>query len=91
MTVDERIWKILEDPGDLDKEKPASAEKMIFVAYYLGREAATKNMMEFLKKQINASPNSRMVWDAIGDFGKIQKQECKQEVSAIFGEDPADI
>ena len=52
MTIAERVRSIVDSQVDLTDEVPAGIEKMIYMAYYMGREdaAAIKEQLADLAK-----------------------------------------
>lgn len=99
MTILERVKSIIDGRWDMANEnKPASPEKMILMAYYIGRESATKEVSDkyntLIKEQRKRAENCRyhkMANEIIGDKDYIYSCDYAQDMTATFGSDRSDI
>lgn len=93
MTINEYIRQIAKSNIDM---KHASFEKMIYAAYYMGREEATREvsdeyaaLIQEQRKRANECRYSRMANAIIGDKNYIYCADYAQEIGNTFGGDPA--
>ena len=93
MTINEYIRQIAKSNIDM---KHASFEKMIYTAYYMGREEATREvsdeyaaLIQEQRKRANECRYSRMANAIIGDKNYIYCADYAQDISNTFGGDPA--
>lgn len=92
MTCYEKIMEIVKRPDlDLDNNTP---EKLITLAYYIGRESATKevsdNYMRRFEEQRERASHVRyknVVNNVIGDTSPIYFGDYAQDMTKIFGSD----
>ena len=101
MTIRERVWKLYECewPNNFaDDNIPASVEKMIIMAYCMGREEATRKVSDryqsLIKKQrerANACRYPHMANKIIGDEDYLYFSDYSSSMSFTFGGDKADI
>jgi len=100
MTINERIKSIIANPEDIDMsyEQAASAEKMIYIAYWIGREAAAREVSDAYNRHLSAQHEraaqcryNRMAAAVVGPESYIYSADYSQEMTATFGGDPADI
>ena len=97
MTVIERINSIIHSETDLDDSRPASIEKMILLAYYIGREAAAREVSDMYtahiaeqRKRASACRYKHMAGAVIGEENYIYHPDYAQEMTGLFGSDEAD-
>lgn len=99
MTITDRINAITSTQHNWDNaDTPATVEKMIAMAYYMGRESATKEISDEYRALIaaqreraNACRYSKMANAIIGDQDYIYSGDYRGEMTSIFGGDLADI
>ncbi len=98
MTINERIRQLIHSTIDMSSDTAASIEKMIYVAYYMGREDATRKvsdeyaaLIQEQHKRANECRYSRMANAVVGDKDYIYCADYAQEISNTFGGDPADV
>ena len=100
MTILERVKSIINGCWDIgeNQNEPASIEKMILIAYYIGRESATKEVSdkysELIKEQRNRAENCRyhkMANEIIRDKNYIFFCDYSQDTTTTFGNDRSDI
>lgn len=99
MTIAERINAIMNTQHNWnDENTPATIEKMIAMAYYMGRESATKEisdeyraLLAAQRERANACRYSKMANAIIGDQDYIYSGDYRGEMTSIFGGDMADI
>ena len=99
MTITDRIKAIISTQHNSDNaDTPATVEKMIAMAYYMGRESATKEISDEYRALIaaqreraNACRYSKMANAIIGDQDYIYSGDYRGEMTSIFGGDLADI
>lgn len=98
MTINERISQLIYSTIDMNSDTAASIEKMIYTAYYMGREDATREvsdkysaLIQEQRKRANECRYSRMANAVIGDKNYIYCADYAQEISNTFGGDPADV
>lgn len=104
MTIKERVHSV-EETGwdspavDMDHpDKPATTEKMILLAYEIGREEATKEVSDaytdLLRKIRERADNCRyhhMARGIVGDTKYIYHPDYAGCVTEEFGDDRADV
>lgn len=90
MTIIERVKTALK-ADDYDKD---SLDKLIAMAYYIGRESATKkvsdNYSELIREQNKRADEcrySRMAHYIVGDKKYIHHADYAGEMTALFGSD----
>lgn len=98
MTIIERIRQIVASEIDLSEEKPASLEKLVYIAYFMGREEATREVSDKYSahiaeqhKRADACRYSRMANAVVGPERFIYSGDYACEMTGLFGSDPADI
>ena len=99
MTILERVKNIIDKRCDMGNgNEPASIEKMILMAYYIGRESAIKEVdkkyTELIKEQRKRAENCRyhkMANEIIGDKNYIFFCDYSQDMTTTFGRDRSDI
>ena len=84
--------------GVQDNQHPATIEKMILMAYEIGREDATKDvsdqytaMLSEIRDRADKCRYYRMAGQVVGDQKYIQTTDYAGRVTEMFGGDPADI
>ena len=84
--------------GVQDNQNPATIEKMILMAYEIGREDATKDvsdqytaMLSEIRDRADKCRYYRMAGQVVGDQKYIQTTDYAGRVTEMFGGDPADI
>ena len=98
MTITERVRSIVDSQVDLTDEVPAGIEKMIYMAYYMGREDATREISdrynELLQEQRKRAQECRyhnLAAAIVGDVEYIYSSDYGMEMTSTFGGDPADV
>lgn len=99
MTVIERVNSIVNGQTDLSGEhKTASIEKMIYLAYYMGKEEATRkvsddyrNLIAEMRKRASECRYKHFANKVIGELDFIYEPEYSKDVTDVFGNDKADI
>ena len=98
MTVRDRINSLISSGTDLDEKGKASVEKMIFLAYFIGREDAAVEVSDKYaahikeqRKRANACRYSKMANAVIGTEDYLYCSDYRQDMTALFGGDEADI
>ena len=98
MTIAERVRSIVGSQVDLTDEVPAGIEKMIYMAYYMGREDATREISDrynaLLREQRQRAQECRyhnLAAAIVGDVEYIYSSDYAKEMTSIFGGDPADV
>lgn len=94
MTVIERIGECIRNT-DLETD---NIEKLICIAYYIGREEATKKISdkynELIKYQRRRARECRyhnMAMQIIGDINYIYSADYAGDVTATFGSDETEV
>lgn len=97
MTIIERVKAILESDVNLCAEGPATIEKLVYVAYYIGRESATRQVSnrynQHIKEQKERAKNCRyhkMALDVVGPEDYLYTADYAGDITSMFGPDPAD-
>lgn len=100
MTIKDRVTTIMtsQHNWDDDEHTPATVEKMIAMAYYMGREMATREISDQYnaliaaqRERANACRYSKMANAIIGDQDYIYSDDYRGEMTSTFGNDTADI
>lgn len=98
MTIAERVRSIVDSQVDLTDEVPAGIEKMIYMAYYMGREDATREISnrynELIQEQRKRAQECRyhkLAAAIVGDVEYIYSSDYGMEMTSTFGGDPADV
>lgn len=98
MTIAERVRSIVDSQVDLTDEVPAGIEKMIYMAYYMGREDATREISdrynELIHEQQKRAQECRyhkLAAAIVGDVEYIYSSDYAMEMTSTFGRDPADV
>lgn len=98
MTVRDRVYSVIGSAIDLDEGGKASVEKMIFLAYFMGREDATVEVsykyaahIKEQRKRANACRYSKMANAVVGTEDYLYCSDYRQDMTALFGGDEADI
>lgn len=99
MTIYERIKNIIKGYPEMgDADAPASIEKMIYAAYWIGREEGTKatadsynEILTQIKASAEASRYHKMIFRTIGNCSRPYNQNYAQDTAETFGFDKADI
>lgn len=91
MTAKERIMQIVNNRTNMDAD---TAEKLIYLAYYIGRESATKETSDkynaLIAAQNERAEKSRyrhFAKSIIGDQKYIYCSDYAGEMTSIFGND----
>ena len=95
MTILERVKSIVNDNIDMND---SSVEKLIYMAYYIGREEAVKEVSDMyirhIAKQHERAGKCRyrhMAESIVGPERYLYHPDYRQDMTATFGSDPADI
>ena len=99
MTINERVHSIIDSMVGLgDGHDNASVEKMIYLAYYIGREQAVKEVSdmytEHIKKQhvrADACRYKNMANMVVGKETYLYHGDYGMPMTTMFGNDMADI
>lgn len=98
MTIAERVRSIVDSRVDLTDEVPAGIEKMIYMAYYMGREDATREISDrynaLLREQRQRAQECRyhnLAAAIVGDAEYIYSSDYAAGMTSTFGGDPADV
>ena len=98
MTILERVKAIAQSEIDMNDGKAASIEKMIYMAYYIGREEATREVSDMYNRHIMEQHDRaskcryRYMADAIvGPETYLYHPDYAQDMTGLFGSDPADL
>lgn len=98
MTIAERVKKIVKDGCDIDDGKSASLEKLVYIAYFMGREEAARRVCDkasdLIKAQRQRAKACRyhgMANAIIGDADYIFDGDYSGDMTDAFGNDPSDI
>ena len=95
MTIIERIKTAIESGFDVEKD---SIDKLIFAAYYIGREEATRQVSDayiaHIKRQRERAAKCRykhMAEEIIGPESFLYQGDYAMEISEAFGHDITSI
>ena len=95
MTILERVKSIVNDNID---RNDSNIEKLIYMAYYIGREEAAKEVsdmyVQYIAKQHERAGKCRyrhMAESIVGPERYLYHPDYRQDMTATFGSDPADI
>ena len=104
MTINERVHSIAKTGWNspavdmANRDKPASIEKMILLAYEIGREEATKevsnayaNLLHKIRERADQCRYHHMVRRIIGDTKYLYHSDYAGRVAKEFGGDLADV
>lgn len=99
MTINERIHSIIDSFVDLgDGYNKASMEKMIYLAYYIGREEAVNEVSDMYTEHIarqreraNACRYKHMANTIVGTETHLYHPDYSMSMTTTFGSDIADI
>lgn len=102
MTIVERVDDIINNRvhETLCKncKEPADVDKLILIAYYLGREDATRKvcddyneLIDEMLKRAEQSRYHKLAHDIIGEKHYVYESDYSGTVHEAFGNDPADI
>ena len=98
MTVLERVHSIINSEIDMEADGPASIEKMIYLAYYIGREEADRECSDKYnahiaaqKKRASECRYKHMAAAIVGPEDYIYTPDYAQDMTALLGSDRADI
>jgi len=97
MTVLERVKECVNHNGNVDYDVD-SIEKVIALAYFIGREEATKEVSDkytaLLAEQRERANNCRykhLAHSVIGDTDYIYSPDYAQDMTATFGSDETNV
>ena len=97
MTILERVNSIVNSKVTLNDETP-SVEKLIYMAYYIGREEAVKEVSDMYVRHISEQRERagkcryrHMAESIVGPERYLYHPDYRQDMTATFGSDPADI
>lgn len=98
MTVLERVKSICGARIDLNDEQPATIEKMIYLAYWIGREEATRRvsddyvyMIKQMRERAEKCRYKHMAHNVIGKANYLYESDYDECMTLTFGSDKADI
>lgn len=93
MTVLELVRKLVRGEIDIDMDSD-SPEKAIYLAYWIGREEATKNvsdqytdLIRNMRQRAAKCRYSKMANAIIGERDYIYSTDYSQDITATFGSD----
>lgn len=97
MTIKEYVKNLVKNWPDMgDESEPASVEKMVLVAYYLGREQATREVSNKYnahiaeqKKRASECRYHDMAAAVVGKENYLYSADYSMEVTSLFGSDTA--
>ena len=98
MTILERVKSIVNSNIDMIEWHDSSVEKLIYMAYYIGREEAVKEVSDMYVRHV-AEQHERagkcryrhMAESIVGPERYLYHTDYCQAMTALFGSDPADI
>ena len=98
MTIIERVKSVVHSDVDLCSTGTASIEKMIAMAYWMGREEAARQVSDMYSKHI-AEQRERaekcryrhMAEAVVGNERFLYCSDYAGDMTGTFGSDPADI
>ena len=95
MTILERVKSIVNDNID---RNDSNIEKLIYMAYYIGREEAVKEVSDMYVRHISEQRERagkcryrHMAESIVGPERYLYHPDYRQDMTATFGSDPADI
>ena len=98
MTILERVKGIMHSDIDLSDEKPASIEKMIYMAYWIGREESARRVSDMYNQHIKeqrerakACRYYHLAETIVGEERYLYSADYAGDVTGAFGSDLADI
>jgi len=98
MTILERVKSIVSSDIDLSEDKPATIEKMIYAAYYIGREESARRLsdmynahIEEQRKRAQACRYHRLAETIIGEERYLYSPDYRGDATELLHNDPADI
>ena len=98
MTILERVKSIVDSNLDITDESPASIEKMIYMAYFIGREEADRSVSDMYNKHISEQRQRarecryrHMAEAVVGPEEYLYSADYAQEMTGLFGSDLADV
>ena len=99
MTIAHRIHSLLNSEHDLESENAkASVEKMIYLAYYIGREEGTRRTADLYTKLLAEQKErarqcrySKMAMRVLGNREFIYQPDYRMDLTRTFGGDRADV
>lgn len=94
MTINERIKKAIKNfDGDTD-----NIDKIIALAYYIGREDATKELSDKVsavfseqKKRVSECRYHNMAMNIQGDIDYVYSRDYAQDMTALFASDETNL
>lgn len=97
MTIKEYVKNLVKNWPDMgDENEPASVEKMLLVAYYMGREQATREISDRYnahiaeqKKRASECRYHDMAAAVVGKEDFLYSPDYSMEVTSLFGGDKA--
>lgn len=99
MTINERVRSLVESLVEIgDGNSKASIEKMIYLAYHIGREEAVKEVSDMYtahiarqRERANACRYKHMANTIVGTETHLYHPDYSMTMTAMFGSDMADI
>ena len=99
MTIAERVNNLVNNQINFGSEyDPASIEKMIVMAYYMGREAAAKEVSDMYRSHIKAQKDRagscryhNMAASVVGAEDYLYSSDYAGDMTNMFGRDRSDI
>lgn len=98
MTILERVHSIVNSNIDMIDMNNPSVEKLIYMAYYIGREEAVKEVSDMYVRHITEQHERaskccyrHMAESIVGHERYLYHPDYRQDMTATFGSDPADI
>ena len=99
MTILERVKSIVKSAEiDFSGDSPASIEKMIYAAYYIGREESARRVSNMYnehiaeqRKRAQACRYHRLAESIVGEERYLYSPDYSGDVTDMLCNDPADI
>lgn len=95
MTILERVHSIVNSNIDVND---TSVEKLIYMAYYIGREEAVKEVSDMYVRHITEQHERagkcryrHMAESIVAPERYLYHPDYRQDMTATFGSDPADV
>ena len=97
MTILERVRAISKADISMEADGPATIEKMIYMAYWIGREEATRSVSDMYnahlaeqRKRADACRYHHLANEIIGPERYLYSCDYAMDMTDMFGNDPAD-
>lgn len=97
MTILERVRQIVQSDIDLEVDT-AGVEKLVYLAYYIGKEEATREVSDMYTSHIAEQRNRaescryhKMAQEVVGPETYLYHPDYSMPMTTVFGSDNADI